>query len=171
MLSRDRHVRENKGQLLYGYLPEVDFELFALLDGKPGLVIDAGANRGHCALAVLQQTLQLSVYSFEPNPALLNALKFIKTNFPGRFQFKTCGLGKNEQTRELHIPLSNKGDVSANASFRLSEFEKDYVQKRLADETGLAYPDIAFRQRPVEILTLDSFDLVPIAIKVDVEGM
>jgi len=171
MLSPDPRVRANKGQLLYGYLPEADFELFGLLDREDGLVIDAGANRGHCAIAVLLQTKQLYVHSFEPNPAMRNALAYLKNRFPSRFDYHLCGLGCDEQTRELHIPVSRKQDVSANASFRSSEFKKDYVRERLEKETGKEFHAVAFTHDPARLLPLDSFGLAPIAIKIDVEGM
>ena len=155
-LSPDPHVRASKGQLLYGYLPEVDFELFGLLDREGGIVIDAGANRGHCAIAVLLQTKQLCVYSFEPNPAMRKALDYLKTRFPSRFDYQLCGLGPEEQIRELHIPVNGKQDVSANASFRSSEFKKDYVRDRLEKETGKEFHAVAFTHDPARVVPLDS---------------
>lgn len=53
--SPDPDIRANRLQLLSDGLPDPDFELFTFMD-RPGLVVDAGANRGHCALAVELET-------------------------------------------------------------------------------------------------------------------
>lgn len=171
MLSLDQNVRTNKGQFIYGYLPDLDFELFALLDRAGGLVIDAGANRGHCAITILSQSKQLSVCSFEPNFAMHKALEYIHKKYPSRFAYHLCGLGQHKQTRKLHIPVCGSEDLSSNASFRRSEFDKDYVQERLAKEVGQNYEAVSFKYENVAVETLDSFGLSPIAIKVDVEGL
>ena len=170
-MSFDPNVRKNKAQILYKYLPDADFKIFALLDKSPGLVIDAGANRGHCAIAVLAFTKHLSVYSFEPNLAMIKPLAYIKKRFPKRFDFKLSGLGKICETRNLHIPLGIRPEVSASASFRRSEFQKDYVQERLEGETGQKFGNVEFNSQQAEIRPLDDFRLKPLAIKIDVEGL
>lgn len=60
--------------------------------------------------------------------------------------------------------------VSTSASVRSSEFDKQYVLDRLKEEAD-SKELINFVSVSVEIKSLDSFELRPDVIKIDVEGM
>lgn len=169
--SPDPDISANKLQLLSARLPDPDFELFDFSDRPGGLVIDAGANRGHCALAVLSRTVHLQVAAFEPNQALARPLRWIERRYPGRFSYHLCALGSNDGSAELLVPTCGRLRATTNASIRQSEFSKDYVQERLADEMRTDFPAIEFPAVTVAVRTLDSFALEPLAIKIDVEGL
>lgn len=166
----NHHVRANKGQLLHNYLPDPDFEIFEYLGHQEGLVVDIGAHRGHCSLTVLSRTPNLEVIAFEPNPTLSKPLKFIERRFPGRFQHHAYALGARHSMEQLLIPTVGSSQLTTNASCRESEFKKPYVQERIESEFGSENIQFTFSAQSVEARTLDSFDLQPLAIKIDVEG-
>jgi len=162
--------REIIAQYRNAQLSDVDIELFRQLDGVNGLVIDAGANRGQFALSLLAVNRSLKVMSFEPNTALRWSLLLIRLLYPQRFRFRLRGLGEQSQSLILHVPITSQMDLSSNASLDASEFDKDYVQDRLAGYSHRAAGRYGFRQRQVRLLPLDELQLSPVAIKIDVEG-
>jgi FkbM family methyltransferase len=167
----DHNLRNSLVQIVRQHTHDQDFRLFRLIDQPGGLIIDAGANRGHSAISILNLTAGLRVCSFEPNPVMASSLKLIGRWFPGRHQYELCGLGDSDKHRDLLIPARGRLDPSTNASFRPSEFQKDYVQERLAEETGTPFAELKFTTRKLPVKTLDSFGLNPLAIKIDVEGL
>jgi FkbM family methyltransferase len=168
--SVNHHVRANKGQLFHNYLTDPDFELFDYLGHQEGLIVDIGAHRGHCSLAVLSRAPNLAVVAFEPNPALLKPLKFIERRFPGRFKYHAYALGAHHSVEQLLVPTLGRSQLTTNASCRESEFNKTYVLERMESEFDGDISQLTFSTQAVEVRTLDSFDLSPLAIKIDVEG-
>jgi len=167
--------REIIAQYRTGQVSEIDIELFRRLekcdgDNCDGLVIDAGANRGQFALSLLAINRTVKVLSFEPNPALRWSLLLISFLHPMRFRFRMRGLGEQRQSLTLHVPVTTQMDLSSNASLDSSEFDKDYVQERLAGYSQRAAGRYGFRQRQARIIPLDELRLSPLAIKIDVEG-
>ncbi len=162
--------REIIAQHRSGQVSEIDIELFRHLHGIDGLLIDAGANRGQFALSLLAVNRSLKVLSFEPNTALRWSLLLISALHPLRFRFRLRGLGEQRQNLTLHVPVTSQMDLSSNASLDLSEFDKDYVQERLAGYSQRSSGLYGFRQRQVRLLPLDELNLSPLAIKIDVEG-
>jgi len=167
--------REIIAQYRTGQVSEIDIELFRHLencDGEncDGLVIDAGANRGQFALSLLAINRTLKVLSFEPNSALRWSLLLISLLYPARFRFRLRALGEQRQSLTLHVPVTRHMDLSSNASLDTSEFDKDYVQERLAGYSQRAAGRYGFRQRRARIIPLDELRLSPLAIKIDVEG-
>jgi len=169
--SLDPDIRANKAQRLSGHLPEPDFELFGFMDQAGGLIVDAGANRGHCSLAILSSTSSLDVVAFEPIDALARPLEWIRRQYPARFRYHLCALGSSDRSGQLFVPTAGRSQATTNASIRSSEFDKDYVRERLAEELGTDFRRIEFPARPVAIRTLDSFEFRPLGIKIDVEGL
>ena len=76
-----------------------------------------------------------------------------------------------QYNRELLIPTAGKFQASTNATMRRTEFAKPYVQARLARELGTDFQRIEFPAVTVNVRKLDSFDLQPLGIKLDVEGL
>lgn len=153
-----------------GHISERDIELFAHFDGIEGLVIDAGANRGQFALSLFAVNRTLRVLAFEPNRSLRWALLAVAALNPRRFRFQLLGLGDREQCMELHVPVTSETDLSSNASLDPDEFEKDYVRARLTEYSHRSGGRYRFGQRRARLIRLDSLDLSPLAVKIDVEG-
>ena len=60
--------------------------------------------------------------------------------------------------------------MTTQASCRASELNRNYVRKRLSDQIGCEPDEITIEAMDVDVRTLDSFGLNPLAIKLDVEG-
>ncbi len=151
---------------------EADIHLFGQLRGLTGTVLDLGANYGQFALSVFCVNDSLKVESWEPNPQLRWALRFIKCLHPWRFRFRLLGAGNESGSATLHVPFTSGDrqppDLTTNASMDMDEFEKDYVQQRLHDYSG--EQGYEFQPVAVTITTVDQQQLTPLAIKIDVEG-
>jgi FkbM family methyltransferase len=149
-----------------------DFQFFEALDGLKGLFIDVGANIGQTALSVFLINRSFDVFSFEPNRRLVTALEFVRRRFPYRFRYMLVGLSDQTFTASLHIPTVEGVDLSANAAIDVDEFNKDYVRERLWSEIRAAGKEEKprFEAMPADFTTLDSLDLAPSVIKIDVEG-
>jgi len=162
--------QEMLDQYRSGQVSERDIELFGYLDGLEGLVVDAGANRGQFALSMFAVNRSLKILAFEPNPSLRWALLAVAALNPGRFSFRLRGLGDRRQSLQLHVPVTDAFDLSSNASLDPDEFDKDYVQTRLAGYSHRSGGRYRFGQRRVRLIRLDSLTLSPLIVKIDVEG-
>jgi FkbM family methyltransferase len=163
-------VLANLAQWLTRYAHEVDFEVFEWLHDSRALVLDVGACRGQSALSVLRRTRRMRVVSVEPNPKHRWSLMFISLLHPFRFRFHMLAAGEKPGLETLHVPGRRASGLSAQASLDPDEFEKDYVQDRLAESGFDASNKSAYRLVPVQVAPLDSLGLAPDMIKLDVEG-
>ncbi|MDX1460977.1 MAG: FkbM family methyltransferase [Xanthomonadales bacterium] len=127
--------------------------------------LDIGANHGHCAISILRNRADSEVISIEPHPDMRWALRFLKLVHPLRFKYYPIACGDRKATATLAMPLGSR-DLSAHASLAPREFNKDYVQERLAAEGH----DGEFETAPVDVRTVDSLGLAPDVVKIDVEG-
>lgn len=147
---------------------EQDFYLYAHLNGLDGLFVDVGANWGQSATSLFFVNRTLRLLSLEPNTALRGFLLLIWMQHPLRFRFLMAGAGETSEIRLLNIPVAGSADLRPNASFDSSEFEKDYVKERLKQ---YAHEGIySFKARRARIVALDTLNLAPLVIKIDVEG-
>lgn len=155
-------------QLRSGEPHETDIQLFSYLDDVKGQVLDLGANFGQFALSVFAINRSLRIESWEPNPELRLALRFVKCLHPCRFRYRTVGASDQAGGGTLHVPVSKHQDLSTNASMDLDEFEKDYVDARLqqySDHQGYQLRAVKVKVKPV-----DDGQYAPLVIKIDVEG-
>ena len=112
---------------------ERDIYLFKYLQGVDGLVLDLGANSGQFALSLLNVNTSLRVESWEPNRRLRWILAVLKCLRWRRFKYRLIGAGSAAETKLLHVPTTRGNDLSTNASLDQQEFDKGYVQQRLAE--------------------------------------
>jgi FkbM family methyltransferase len=92
----------------------------------------------------------------------------IRILHPWRFRYRLLGAGNHTGYAELLIPRASS-DLSTQASMDPAEFEKEYVQERLASHGhGGAAGD--FSQRRVQVTRVDELRLSPDVVKIDVEG-
>ena len=152
------------------YAHESDFEIFDRMVGTRGLVLDVGACRGQSALSVLRRTKHMRVVSIEPNRTHRWALMTIAMLHPLRFRFRLMAAGDTPGRATLHVPGKRTSGLSAQGSLDPAEFEKDYVQERLAKDGFDAMDKSAYRCMDVQVLPLDGLGLEPDMVKIDVEG-
>jgi FkbM family methyltransferase len=153
-----------------GSAHEADFLVFDWLRDLPGLVLDVGANRGHSALSVLTRTRKMKVCSIEPNPDQRSNLNLIRLLYPFRFGFHMLGAGEKAEELILNIPGSKNSGLSSQSSLKHEEFDKPHIRQRLASQGMDVDDESAFRKVSVKVIELDTLELQPDLIKMDVEG-
>ena len=163
-------ILANLAQWLTAYTHEADFEIFECLADTRGLVLDVGACRGQSALSILRRARRLRVVSVEPNRKHRWSLLVIGLLHPSRFRFHLVAAGDERGSGILHVPGRRASGLSAQGSLDPAEFEKDYVQARLAESGFDARDKAGYRHMPVKIMPLDDLGLSPDMIKLDVEG-
>jgi FkbM family methyltransferase len=146
---------------------ESDFEALRLFGGEDRLHLDIGANRGQSITAIGMCAVRPRIVSFEPNPKLAAALMRRFAGVPG-LRIEPVGLGAEEGEFSLHIP-SYRGYVFDG----LASTDREMAAGWLNDRTLIGFDPAKLTIETVRcrIRTLDSFDLAPFFIKVDVQGM
>ena len=144
---------------------EADYLAFPKLAADEGVFLDIGANAGQTAAGISKLLPRHKIISFEPNPSLWSELAFIQKRVGARMEVRKCGLGQAAGTLTLHIPVA--GDLAYEARASVLESEARQHAETLSRELGRA---VDVKQQVVEIMTLDSLDLAPDLIKIDVEG-
>jgi FkbM family methyltransferase len=146
---------------------EDDFNAFKLLsEERPQLFLDIGANAGMSALSIFLVKPNAKVISFEPNPIHYSYLDNIRAKFDN-FRYHKFGLGNEEKTLNFYYPIYNGRKMTALGSFEYDEARNWLNPKRISffDESKLEIKRIE-----AKVKTLDSLDLDPEFIKMDVEG-
>ena len=156
--------------LLDFYLKRVHEADFKAIDyfsqDRPQLFLDIGANVGMSALSIFTMKPNAKVISFEPNLVNYPYLNKIARKFSD-FEYVTAGLGEEPTTLDFYYPIYNNKRMTALGSC-IYEKAKSWLNNNTLyffDPNKLKIEKIS-----VEIKTLDSFELQPDFIKVDVEG-
>src|SRR5947209_18657101 len=144
---------------------EVEFKLFAALQGSDGLFVDVGANTGQSARSLRIYNDTLDILSFEPNLLLKPDLAFTKRLLKSRFEYRMFGLGSETRQAMLAVPMLGAMPQSAWATADRAALEAG--RARIEAWIGGRF-DIV--ETPIEIVRFDSLDLHPVAAKIDVEG-
>lgn len=148
---------------------EKDIHIFGKLDGINGSILDLGANAAIFANSLFQVNSSMRVHSWEPNKKMRPYLAATKLLHPLRFSYRLLAAGVEAEYIDLHIPVTPDSDMSPSGSLDPHEFEKDYVQERLLQESG-QHQGYQFIQQRVKVVPVDDYQLNPVAIKIDVEG-
>jgi FkbM family methyltransferase len=144
---------------------EADFRVLSML--PEGCCIDIGANQGQSIESILLFQPSAQVIAFEANPRLAAKLtqryrrkKSIQINSFGLSN--TCGIFR------LYIPSYNGFEYDALASM-----DRDHAASWIGAETVYNFRPQKLRVEEAECRTktLDSFNLEPVFVKVDVEGL
>lgn len=144
---------------------EADYCAFPLLAGRSGLFLDIGANAGQTAASVSRLLPRHDIICFEPNPALQSELAWVQSQVGERMRVCPIGLGAGAETVTLHVPTAGKLAFEARASVLRSEAEAH--ARALEGELGRS---VSITETRIDIAALDSLDLAPDLIKIDVEG-
>jgi FkbM family methyltransferase len=146
---------------------EPDFNAFKLIcDKQPQVFLDIGANVGMSALSFFTLKSNAKVISFEPNPVNYPYLDKIDEKFDN-FHYMPVGLGDKSDFLNFYFPIYNGKEMTALGS---CDYEK--AKSWLNNNTVYFFDanKLKIEKIRVEIQTLDSFQLQPDFIKIDVEG-
>lgn len=146
---------------------EEDFLLFGRLGSNPGLFVDVGANMGFSAISFRNVNRSLHILSFEAVPFIAPVLALVARDVAD-FDFRMVGISDRDQESILYIPVFKHLMCTPLASFSIPNFEQDHRQAGWRQDTGDA--ELELLDVPVREATLDSFNLAPRIIKIDVEG-
>ena len=117
-------------------------------------ILDVGANAGQSALEFARLRSDAKVVSFEANPDNLTDLDLVRRVLGQRYTYHHVALSDQCGSGRLYVPVVGNTPVPGEASLQpelFGEFSKvvDY---------------------PVPLRTLDSFELAPHFVKIDVQG-
>jgi FkbM family methyltransferase len=129
--------------------------------------IDAGANRGESIASVRLFQSTAPIVAFEPNPLLGDVIRQRHPRDPN-LTLKTVGLGDAPGQFELHVPYYKGVPFDGLASFKRDEAATFLNADRLV---GFNARHLAIRTFTCAVATLDSFNLKPAFIKIDVQGL
>ena len=155
------------GKYFYKYLGESDFEFFKFVNKKQTeLFLDVGANDGISALTFRLYNQDYKILSLEPDSKHNDALNNIKRK-DKNFEFQNIGLSNKNETKKLYIPECNGVYIGQLASLIKDEafnnVPKIISQKNISSKVKII-------EKNIEIKTIDSMNLQPEIIKIDVEG-
>jgi FkbM family methyltransferase len=146
---------------------EADFELFRSLPTSGASVLDIGANRGQSIRSFRAVLDAPEITAFEPNPHLA---AFLRRRFGGDVEvvIHDRALSDDNGTIQLAIPQYGHTLYDTRASLSVAQAESF-----LNDEMFLAFDPARARveQVTVPVARLDSFELDPEIMKIDVEGV
>ena len=150
-----------------GTVHDSDFRVIRLLPRTAGdLFVDVGANRGQSILAIRKYRPNARIVSFEPNPVIFKELDRRFGNWPG-VRLENMGVGAADAELPLFIP-AYRGFVYDG----IATFSRETALAYLSDET-LHFFDpkhVSVSEYRCRITTLDSFELAPTFMKMDIEG-
>ena len=145
---------------------EADFNALALFPDEPGMVyLDVGANRGLSTDAILTKTRNSRVILFEPNARVGHRLRRMYAHHP-RVTVYAIGLGEETGRYSLYVPCYRRWSFDSLGS--MSEVHaRDWLKDALYfyNERRLTV-----RRQPCAVKPLDSLNLKPFFIKLDVQG-
>ena len=145
---------------------ESDFFVLKHFNKRGGVFLDIGANRGQSIDAIRMFAEDPNIIAFEPNSNLAQVLTKRWSKQPG-IKIEACGLSTSASDLTLFVPEYNGFVYDGLASFdrmeALSWLNADTLAGFRADKLKVTELNC-----PVE--TLDSFDLIPDFIKIDVQG-
>src|ERR1039458_991377 len=153
---------------LLGIVHETDFRALTSIPGWPaeGLCIDVGANQGQSIESILQVRPEARIISFEASPNLAQALT-IRYNRNPNISIVAKGLSDRAGTLTLFVP-SYKGFVYDG----LASFDRAAAASWINGQRVFGFDPSKLNIAAVtcEVSTLDTQQVAPIFIKVDVQG-
>jgi FkbM family methyltransferase len=119
--------------------------------------LDIGANDGTSIRMIRQFQKQVNIVAFDP----LTKPKFDLSNV----DFREYALSNSANSFSLFTPV-----VHGVALTQYSSFHSDKLRKQIEHDLGIERADYGIIEKTVQTRTLDSLNLSPFFIKIDVEG-
>lgn len=125
--------------------------------GNDLCVIDVGSNDGTSINMIRQFLPEIDIYAFDPVISVKEGYKVF---------FKSCALGEFDSQLIIHVP-------TVDGKFKLSQYSsssKCSCLSQLCSDFKIDKERVTFEPEQVIVRPLDSFDLKPLFLKIDVEG-
>jgi FkbM family methyltransferase len=145
---------------------EKDFNFLADPRFRNGLLIDLGANIGQSAISALKVQPTLKILSIEANPACESPLRLAKRLLGERFSFRLVGVGAYETSLSVFVPLRSSRLLLEEGTFDREILRTAATMRRIGSE-GVDYQ---VQQIEIPVISVDSLECTPVAIKMDLQG-
>jgi FkbM family methyltransferase len=126
-------------------------------------LVDVGANGGQSALCFARLRADAQIISFEANPDNLHDLERTRSLVGDRFTYHPVALSDRNGCGILRVPVVGRTLVPGEASLSRSFLGDAATQDRIGRISRVVEHRVALR-------TMDSFDLHPDLVKIDVQG-
>lgn len=152
-----------------GSFHESDFRYFTRFAGRRATFLDIGANIGQSIISFKTAAPDCIVYSFEPNPRLFQFASDVARKFADVYLHQQ-GLGEEACSLTLYTPIYRRMHFYQLASTQNRNIEELAQWLCTRGFTYLTPGRLTTKATIVPIVPLDSMNLSPNAIKIDVEG-
>lgn len=125
------------------------------------LLIDVGANAGQSALCLAMLRTDARIVSFEANTDNIRDLAMVRRILGDRYSYHHVGLSDRDGSATLNVPVVGRTPVPGESSF-LDNFDSS-TEGRIGKISQVVAHKVRLR-------TLDSFELWPAFVKIDVQG-
>lgn len=148
---------------------EEDFNFLRDPAFSSGVLLDLGANIGQSAISVAVVQPGLQVESIEANPACESGLK--TTAFligkRRRFHYRLVGVGAGEGTLGFHVPVRSSRMLLQEGTFD----PQSLLTPASVGRMGVRDRDYTVTVISVPVVTVDSLNLSPRVVKMDLQGL
>lgn len=147
---------------------EPDFAFFGRFASDRSLFLDIGANCGISAVSFRMFNRIAPILSLEPNPANRQDLDFT-AHLVQPFSYRLVAAGRETGEATLYIPTYRGAQITALATFERSAIQADW-RIRLLFGDRVTREGLDIEEISVPVVTVDSLNLNPGIVKIDVEG-
>jgi len=146
---------------------EADFCFLADPKYKGGFLLDLGANIGNSAISATKVQPSLRVFSVEANPACESGLKMTRRVLGGRFEYRLVGVGAQPGQLAFFVPERSSRMLLEEGTFERSSLESKASLERI----GRIGVDYELKTLSIPMVTVDSLNLQPTIVKMDLQGL
>jgi FkbM family methyltransferase len=150
-----------------GYFPKPEFGGIRSLSVAGGLIVDVGANRGQSIAAFKKFAPKSKIVAFEPEIKSAERLASRYREDPSVTIIR-CALGVDSGSITFFVPRYGRWDcdgMAANSRKAATDWLNDPGRMFLFNESKLTV-----EEHPTECRTLDSYELIPVLIKLHAQG-
>ncbi len=149
---------------------QTDYEVFNYFANETGLLLDIGANFGLSVVSFRIYNKVMRILSFEPLPWMEPPLRLLKEKEGELFDYCMTAVSDHDGDLTIEIPMVEDVPNFFRASGRLGKFESPECRRNLRKSLKRD-GRITTEELVVPSVRLDSLDLSPDIIKIDVEGL
>lgn len=154
---------------LRGKPHEDDFNFLRDSAFASGLLLDLGANIGQSAISAVAVQPGLQVESIEANPACEPGLKTAAALLRRRhrFHYRVVGVGATTGVLAFHVPVRSSRMLLQEGTFDADSLLSPASVARM----GVRDRDYTVKVIPIPMVTVDSLNLSPRVVKMDLQGL